>query len=85
MGAQVHGDTIESLILERRETQKEVKELQDRIDRLCAQKGENGENPESDSPAALDMQIEELTREKRERAQKLKNICRMARTISAGD
>ena len=33
----------------------------------------------------LDKQIEELTLEMRERSATLKNICRMARTISAGD
>jgi len=91
MSLQVHGDTIETLIQERRETEKENKQLQEQIDllrsrRLEIEKGSGAEKAsEADSLADLDKQIEELTLEMRERSAKLKNICRMARTISAGD
>ena len=86
MGLQVHGDTIESLITERRGTGKEAKELQAQIDRLRAEKAEREESADTaESLEELDRQIEELTVEKSERSQKLRNICRMARTISAGD
>ena len=85
------GDTIESLIRERRKTEKdrerrktekESKLLQAQIDRLEA------ERLEKDNAGALEelnSQIEELSFEKREKAKKLKDICRIARTISAGD
>ena len=91
MSLQVHGDTIETLIQERRETEKENKQLQEQIDllrsrRLEIEKGSGAEKAsEADSLADLDKQIEELTLEMRVRSAKLKNICRMARTISAGD
>lgn len=82
MGLQAHGDTIESLLQERRGAQREAKQLQDQIDLLRAKKLEKND---PDTLKALDEQIEELTLEKKERAQKLEDICRMARTISAGD
>lgn len=82
MGLKVRGDTIESLIQERRDTERESKQLQDQIDRLKAEKLEKNE---TDNLEALDEQIESLKFEKREQDKKLKDICRMARTISAGD
>ena len=69
------GDTIESLIRERRKTEKESKLLQAQIDRLEA------ERLEKDNAGALEelnSQIEELSFEKREKAKKLKDICRIA-------
>lgn len=69
----VHGDTIESLIRERRETEKEVKELQKEIDRLRQDQEKNSE------------QIKQLTLRKEQYSGKLTSICMAARTISAGD
>ena len=74
------GDTIESLIQERRSTEKESKQLQALIDRLEAEKLEKDD---AEIREALSMQIEALSLEKREKAKKLKDICRIARTISA--
>ena len=76
------GDTIESLIRERRKTEKESKLLQAQIDRLEAEKLEKDDEGTLE---ALSSQIEKLSFEKREKAKKLKDICRIARTISAGD
>ena len=76
------GDTIESLIPERRKTEKESKLLQAQIDRLEAEKLEKDDEGTLE---ALSSQIEKLSFEKREKAKKLKDICRIARTISAGD
>ena len=76
------GDTIESLIQERRSTEKESKQLQAQIDRLEAEKLEKDD---AEIREALSIQIEALSLEKREKAKKLKDICRIARTISAGD
>ena len=76
------GDTIESLIRERRKTEKESKLLQAQIDRLEAEKLEKDDEGTLE---ALSSHIEKLSFEKREKAKKLKDICRIARTISAGD
>ena len=76
------GDTIESIIRERRKTEKESKLLQAQIDRLEAEKLEKDDEGTLE---ALSSQIEKLSFEKREKAKKLKDICRIARTISAGD
>ena len=76
------GDTIESLIRERRKTEKESKLLQAQSDRLEAEKLEKDDEGTLE---ALSSQIEKLSFEKREKAKKLKDICRIARTISAGD
>ena len=78
----VNGDTIGSLIQERRKTEKELKELQAQIDLL---KAEKPEKEDSDIVEALNRQIEDLSLKKREKAEKMKDICRVARTISAGD
>ena len=77
-----HNDTIESLIQERRSTEKESKQLQAQIDRLEAEKLDKDD---AEIREALSIQIEALSLEKREKANKLKDICRIARTISAGD
>lgn len=82
MGLKVQGDTIESLIQERRDTEKESKQLQIQIERL---KAEKLEKKEPGTLEALDRQIDMLSLEKREKDKKLKDICRIARTISAGD
>ena len=82
MSGLYHNDTIESLIQERRSTEKESKQLQALIDRLEAEKLEKDD---AEIREALSMQIEALSLEKREKAKKLKDICRIARTISAGD
>ena len=74
----VHGDTIESLIRERRETEEEVRRLQKEIKRLSLEKGEA---PDS----AADEEIERLARLRQEKSRKLTEICMVARTISAGD
>ena len=74
----VHGDTIESLIRERRETEEEVRRLQKEIKRLSL---ERGEAPDS----AADEEIERLARLRQEKSRKLTEICMVARTISAGD
>lgn len=74
----VHGDTIESLIRERRETEEEVRRLQDEIKRITL---ERGEAPGS----AADEEIERLARLRQEKSRKLTEICMVARTISAGD
>lgn len=84
MDLKVHGDTIESLIKERRETEKEAKSLQEQIDRLRKER-EMAAPDNPDTLTALDEQLQKLTQEKSDRAHKLKNICMMARTISAGD
>ena len=74
----VHGDTIESLIRERRETEEEVRRLQKEIKRLSL---ERGDAPDS----AADEEIERLARLRQEKSRKLTEICMVARTISAGD
>lgn len=74
----VHGDTIESLIRERRETEEEVRRLQKEIKRLSL---ERGYAPDS----AADEEIERLARLRQEKSRKLTEICMVARTISAGD
>ena len=74
----VHGDTIESLIRERRENEEEVRRLQKEIKRLSL---ERGEAPGS----AADEEIERLARLRQEKSRKLTEICMVARTISAGD
>ena len=74
----VHGDTIESLIRERRETEEEVRRLQKEIKQLSL---ERGEAPDS----AADEEIERLARLRQEKSRKLTEICMVARTISAGD
>ena len=66
------GDTIESLIRERRKTEKESKLLQAQIDRLEAEKLEKDDEGTLE---ALSSQIEKLSFEKREKAKKLKDIC----------
>jgi hypothetical protein len=76
------GYTVESLIQERRAAEKESKELQARIDLL---KSEKLESRDAGYLEALDRQIEELSLEKRERSRRLSDLCRIARTISAGD
>ena len=72
----VHGDTIESLIRERRETEEEVRRLQSEIKRLSL---ERGEAPDADE------EIERLAMLRQEKSRKLTEICMVARTISAGD
>ena len=74
----VHGDTIESLIRERRETEEEVRRLQKEIKLLSL---ERGEAPGS----AADEEIERLARLRQEKSRKLTEICMVARMISAGD
>ena len=74
----VHGDTIESLIRERRETEEEVRRLQKEIKRLSL---ERDGAPDS----AADEEIERLARLRQEKSRKLTEICMVARTISAGD
>ena len=74
----VHGDTIESLIRERRETEEAVRRLQKEIKRLSL---ERGDAPDS----AADEEIERLARLRQEKSRKLTEICMVARTISAGD
>jgi predicted phage gp36 major capsid-like protein len=74
----VHGDTIESLIRERRETEEEVRRLQKEIKRLSLEK-------DGAPDSAADEEIERLARLKKEKARKLTEICMVARTISAGD
>ena len=74
----VHGDTIESLIRERRETEEEGRRLQKEIKRLSL---ERGDAPDS----AADEEIERLARLRQEKSRKLTEICMVARTISAGD
>lgn len=74
------GDTIESLIRERRKTEEEARQLQKEIERIGAEKAAG--NVET---AALDEEISRLTQLKKEKAVKLTEICRVARTISAGD
>lgn len=76
-----HGDTIESLIRERRKTEEEARQLQKEIERIGAEKASAG----NDDAAALDEEISRLTQLKKEKAVKLTEICRVARTISAGD
>lgn len=76
----LHGDTIESLIRERRKTEEEARQLQKEIERIGAEKAAS--NVET---AALDEEISRLTQLKKEKAVKLTEICRVARTISAGD
>ena len=76
----LHGDTIESLIRERRKTEEEARQLQKEIERIGAEKAAG--NVET---AALDEEISRLTQLKKEKAVKLTEICRVARTISAGD
>ncbi len=76
------GYTVESLIQERRAAERESKELQARIDLL---KTEKLESKDAEDLEALDRQIEELSLEKRERSRRLSDLCRIARTISAGD
>ena len=78
----INDNTIESLIQERRKTEKESNMLQAQIDRLEAEKLEKDD---AGTLEALSSQIKELSFEKREKAKKLKDICRIARTISAGD
>ena len=78
----INDNTIESLIQERRKTEKESKMLQAQIDRLEAEKLEKDD---AGTLEALSSQIEELSFEKKEKAKKLKDICRIARTVSAGD
>lgn len=88
MGLRVHGDSIESLIKERRETEKEVKLLQAEIDRARMEREtvlKEEVPPVSESLAELDDRIEKLKAQKKERAVKLGDICRVVRTISAGD
>ena len=63
------GDTIESLIRERRKTEKESKLLQAQIDRLEAEKLEKDDEGTLE---ALSSQIEKLSFEKREKAKKTK-------------
>lgn len=75
-------DTIDSIIQERRKTEKESRQLQDQINRLEAEKLEKDD---SDNLEALNRQIEELSLDKRAKAEKLKNLCRIAQMISAGD
>ena len=74
----VHGDTIESLIRERRETEEEVRRLQSEIKRLSL---ERGGTPDS----AADEELERLAQLRQEKSRKLTEICMVARTISAGD
>ena len=74
------GDTIGSLIRERRKTEEEARQLQKEIERIGAEKAAG--NVET---AALDEEISRLTQLKKEKAVKLIEICRVARTISAGD
>lgn len=75
------GDTIGSLIRERRKTEEEARQLQKEIERIGAEKTSAG-NGET---AALDEKISRLTKLKKEKAVRLAEICRVARTISAGD
>lgn len=75
------GDTIGSLIRERRKTEDEARQLQKEIERIGAEKASAGD----EEAAALDEEISRLTQLKKEKAVKLTEICRVARTISAGD
>ena len=75
------GDTIGSLIRERRKTEEEARQLQKEIERIGTKKASAG----SDETAMLDEEISRLTQLKKEKAVKLTEICRVARTISAGD
>lgn len=88
MDRRVHGDTIAALLEERRKTEKNAKDLQEQIDCLRAEREAlilGNSDSENETLAALDAELEKLILEKRDSSRKLKNICMMARTISAGD
>ena len=81
-------DMIEALLQERWETEKENRQLQRQIEDIRKQREALSTEPGSDGIDAaeeMDEQIVRLTQEIQERYQKLKNICLVARTISAGD
>ena len=81
-------DMIEALLEERRETESEKRQLQQQIKVIRRQRESLSTEPVSGGREAaeeMDEQIGRLTQEIQERCRKLKDICLVVRTISAGD
>lgn len=88
MGLKGNFEVIGGLLDERRETEKEERLLQDQIEHLRAQRDAAAEEnavQNADLLQSLDDQIEELTREMTEQRKRRKDICKIARTVTAGD
>lgn len=88
MGSKVRVELIGGLLDERRETEREERRLQEEINRLCRMRealaAENTTRNMEDVQS-LDRQIDDLRREQLDQIRKRKDICKMARTITAGD
>ncbi len=88
MGIKGNYEVIGGLLQERRETEKEEKQLEEQIETLRSRRealaaensGQNAEMLQS-----LDRQIEDLAGELEEQIRKRKDICRIARAVTAGD
>lgn len=81
-------DMVETLLQERRKAENEKRQLQQQIEDIRRQREASPAEPVSDGREAaeeMEEQIGRLTQEIAEQDRKLKNICMMARTISAGD
>ena len=88
MGPKENRDVIGGFLQERRETERKEKLLLEEIDCLRRKREEivKGHFPQNaEKVHTLDLQIESLSKELANQNNKRKDICRAARTFSAGD